>query len=375
MTRFHLQTARRAAAFAWLAIALFALVGPATGQTPVSAKRAIVILSPAQTPVPTEPLIAAIRAQLGDVPVRVEVETIAEIPSEMRARIDLAATAAARHQAVGAFWLEVDATGDYLLFLVEPDGSRSLVRRVRRQPAAEAAAIEELAVISRSSVTALLDGRRIGMEGAAASQSASASAAPVGSTPPAVPPPVVAKPSASAQRPSLWLGVGYVGSTYSSQVPWQQGMVLSVRYSPSRSWHMGFAYAFLPASQVDTDRVSMRLARHPFELNAGYGVWAGPLQAGLELAAILDQTDRSVVVTTSSTLVPEPDQSHWSVGISPRGRLVWRASQQAQLFTSIGADVFFHRVEYVIESAGNENVTTPRAVRGRVEAGLAVDAW
>jgi len=350
----------------------------AIGQTQETPRRTIVILASANGPSPTEALVAAIRSQLGDVPVRVEVETVGEIPTEMRARIDLAAAAASRHRAVGAFWIDVDAAGDYLLFLVEPDGSRSLVRRIRRLPSAESAALEEIAVISRASVTALLDGRRIGMEGPAAPLSASASAsAPAASSsgPFYPPPPAITRAAEPSVRAALWLGVGYLGSSYSSRVPWQQGMILSARYSPLRTWHLGFAYGFLPAAEIDTDQVSVRLGRHPFELNFGHGVWAGPLQAGLELAAILDQTDRYTVAAASSRLVPQPDQSTWSFGLSPRARLAWRVSQQALLFTSVGSDVFFRRVEYVIESSTNEIVTSPRAIRARFEAGLAVDAW
>jgi opacity protein-like surface antigen len=175
-------------------------------------------------------------------------------------------------------------------------------------------------------------------------------------------------------KPRLWLAGSYIATTWSKQVPWQHGMGFGARYQPTAAWHVGLGYEFMGAATVDTPTLSLQVARHPFELNAGYALSKSRFMVGAELAFVLDQVARTTEARGAATWATT-GQSHTEGAFSPRLRLGWQPADPVLLFISVGAELLLNRVVYVDESSAGQTVTSPSWVRARLEVGVAFDGW
>jgi hypothetical protein len=197
----------------WLALASCAFALGASAQpAPPTARRVVLVVTAGTDAERAKSVTEAIRAQLGDLPVALVVEEPGQVPSELRDRLDLAAKICKEQDAVGAFFIELERPDDLLLYLVEPEAKRALVRRVKKPPGAEQAGVEELSIIVRSTTSALLEGREIGME--EGPELHPPPKPPPPKPPPPKPPPPPPKKVAPPQPTSNTtgrLGVEYVG--------------------------------------------------------------------------------------------------------------------------------------------------------------------
>ncbi|MFO0572152.1 MAG: hypothetical protein U0263_41395 [Polyangiaceae bacterium] len=131
-------TMRRAIA---ACIALLLLATAAQAQEP---RRVVLVVSAGAEEQRAKSTLDAIRAQLGDLPVGLVVTPAESAPKDLRERLDFAAKACKENGAVGAFFIELERADDLLLYLIEPEAKRALVRRVQKTPGAEQAGAEEL---------------------------------------------------------------------------------------------------------------------------------------------------------------------------------------------------------------------------------------
>jgi hypothetical protein len=318
--------------------------------------------------------LGAVRAQLGDLPVEVVVEQPEQMPSGLRERLDLAAETARSHGAVGAFVLEIDRADDLLVYLVEPAARRALVRRVESS-ASLAAGFEELSLIVRSTSSALLEGREIGME-----EVTELAARPPPEPEPEPPPPPPPPPRTPAPKPEPRATTGrlaahYVGEGYAPESGWVNGLGLRVSISPDGRLFAGLGYALFPPIDVDTGTAAARVTRHPAELFAGYEFPVERVRLGLELGARMDVVARSTV-RTDPGIEPTPDDRRVLWGMAGRAVVRWLLSDRVAAGASLGAESFFNDSHYVVDLAGErEAVLRPRSVRPHAELGVAVNLW
>lgn len=336
--------------------------------------RKVVVLLPASVDAARqEAVLGAIRAQLGDLALELVIERPAEVPADLRDRLDLASRAAETHGAMGVFVLEIERAGDLLVYLVEPEARRALVRRVQA-PGSEAAGFEELSLIVRSTSSALLEGREIGME----QGPELAPKPPPRPEPEAPPPPPPPRPAGKPPQRSTStgrLGAFYVGEGYAPEASWQSGLGLRLSGSPDRRLFVGIGYVLFPPVDIDTETVAARVTRHPAEAFASYELPLDQVRVGAELAVRAELATRRTL-RAGSGLEPTPDDRRWLWGAAARALVRWVLSERVALGAALGADISFNDSEYVVDASGQQDpVLRPRAVRPHAELGVVVDLW
>lgn len=337
-------------------------------------RRVVVVVSAADA-ARAEGVMGAIKAQLGDLPVAVVVEG-GEVPSALRERLDFAARACKQHDAVGAFFVEAEQADDLLLYLVEPAAKRALVRRVKKTAGAEQAGVEELSIIVRSTVGALLEGREIGME------AGPEIAPPPQPPPPRAPPPPPAPPKQPPpkQREPERAGVGrlaahYAGEAYAPEASWQSGLGVELSGSADGALFFGLGYVALSPVEVETESARVRVARYPLRAFVGYEVPLDRFALAGQLG-LIGELDRRSTTKTGSGVVPTESADTLSWALSPRVTARYEVWARTHVWAGVGLDVFLSNSEYVAELPGRrEALLSPYRARAQASVGLAVDLW
>jgi hypothetical protein len=290
--------------------------------------------------------------------VQLVVETFAPEVTGLRAQIDFAAALAARYGAPGAFWLETSA-GDDLLYLVDPGAARVLVRRVRSDARAPGAGSEEIAVITRATALALVEGREIGMQPVDVPRSSEPAPEPRSND--------VAPSPAVPSRDRWEIGVAYLGDTFSSEVPWQSGAGVTATWSPAVHARVGAGTGFFFPADVDAGVATIRITRVPVEALGGYDAVLGPLTLGGELAAIAEYSMRSTVLVAAG-LTASPDATRWDFALAARARLTWPAQAPLRLLVRAGGEALVTTGDYVLDTG--QVLTSPSRLRLRTDVGV-----
>lgn len=350
-----------------LAAALGALPARADGP-----RRVVVVLSAADAG-RAESMLGAIKAQLGDLPVGLVVETPGDVPSALRERLDYAAKACKQHDAVGAFFVEAEQADDLLLYLIEPAAKRALVRRVKKTAGAEQAGVEELSIIVRSTVGALLEGREIGME-------AGPELAPQPRPKPPAPKPPPPKPAPRPTPPPKSEGVGrlaahYAGEAYAPEATWESGLGVELSGSPDGQLFFGLGYVAMSPVEVETDSARVRVARYPVRAFVAFEIPFDRLRFGGQLG-LVGELDRRSTTKTGSGVLPTESADTLSWAVSPRVTARYQVWERTQVWAGVGLDVFLSNSEYVAELPGRrETLLSPHRTRAAAALGLSVDLW
>jgi hypothetical protein len=347
-------------------------------------------------------LEVALRAQTSDLPV--DVVTLEDSTTrDLQGQTDFVLCKLRAHGADGAFWVDVSADGEILLAFLEPDGSKVLVRRLSQ--AASAAGLEEVAIVTRSTIQALLAGKTIGMQAASAEYDPSVEVLVVPPTQPAtlnaipgVESPVpesfrerplvahvlqppqsdrVAQPMgpvhASTPPHAARVAAGYVGSGFSPELAWTHGAAVTARWLPRKHVSVGAGGSLFRAREVAAGPTRLRLTRGTAEIFVGFEGAVSDFRYGLDLVGLVDYTARSTV-DTSGSLEPTDSAGHVSPGFSPRGRLAFSPWPSTALEVGGGLDILIDPPHYGTEGSGPSSripVLTSDALRPRFEAGLA----
>jgi hypothetical protein len=334
----------------------------AQSEADVRTQPTVVLVTPLDPSAAQTETLEAIRAQLSDLPVRLVVEPRGPT-GDLRAQLDVATGLAATHHARGVFWLDVDTPGDALLYLLDAEGRRLLLRRIRRDAAAgDAALTEEVANVARAHVAALAEGREIGM-------------VPV-TLPTPTPPTPARKPAPPAppsrRRSTLALDVAYVGSAWASAFPWQSGTVLGLEWAHDLGFLARLGLTVFPSTNFDDGATTIRLTRHPVELAAGWDVHVDRLRLGGELGATVDPITRTTMHVPPGVR-PAPDAVDGTFALSPKVRIALRVWPWLSLFTRIGVDFFLVQNDFRLSD--QPAFVSPHAVRARLELGIDVVLW
>lgn len=350
-----------------LVFACVLVAGVAFAQT----QKRIVLVIGAGDEARARTVMDAIRAQLGDLPVGLVV-TEGQPPKELRERLDFAAEACKKHDAVGAFFIELERPNDMLLYLIEPAATRALVRRVKR-PDSDAAGVEELSLIVRSTVSALMEGREIGME---EGPELAKKPPPPKPPPPKPPPPKPPKPTPKAKRTSTArLAAHYAGEAFAPESPWLSGLGVELGWSPDSLLFLGLGYVATPAAEATNDTASIRVTRYPLRAYVGYEVPVDRVRLAAQLGFITEYSRRATT-RTSGQFLATADSDQVLFGVAPRAIGRFEVTGHALIWVGVGLDVFLNNSEYVVEVNGkDEALLTPYRARARADLGLAVDLW
>jgi hypothetical protein len=356
------------ARLAALVLACLCVAGVSFAQTP--AQKRVVLVVGAGDEARARIVMDAIRAQLGDLPVALVV-TEGEPPKDLRDRLDFAAAACKKHDAVGAFFIELERPDDMLLYLIEPAATRALVRRVKR-PDSDAAGVEELSLIVRSTVSALMEGREIGME---EGPELAPKPPPPKPPPPKPPPPKPPPPKPAVRTSTARLAAHYAGEAFAPESPWLSGLGVELGWSPDSLLFFGVGYIAMPAAEASNDTASIRVTRYPLRAYVGYEVPVDRFRLAGQLGFIAEYSRRATT-QTSGQFLATADSDQFVFAVAPRAMGRFEVTDHALIWVGVGLDVFLNNSEYVVEVNGkDEPLLSPYRARARADLGLAVDLW
>lgn len=313
--------------------------------------------------------LRTIRAHTVDVGAPFVIERIPTMPAGNRQQIRQAMELARRHGARGVFWLDLAADDDILLYLHEPEGVDTLMRRLPRSEASDAATLESLGLVVSSISTALVAGGEIGM---------TVVEVDVEPEEPEPPPPA---PSVRRTRPEpprkkrpwplVRLTAAYVGNSFGKELVWQHGLHLALDFRPVRRMVIGASYDVMFPSTVKHELVEVELRRHPIGIHGGFR--GDPHRMiGLEALAgvALDVLKRS---SNGIEVMATRGKRFFVPSAGARGRLVFVPMPGLELHVDAGFDVVINNVRYVVSDEEGMNAVTildPHRVRARVGAGM-----
>ncbi len=350
-------------------------------------------------------ILEALQAQLSDVEVELVFNGGVVESSELRNLIEKGKSMAEPHDAAGVFWLDANHGENWLLYLVDPAGERVLVRRAGAGLESLTATVEAVAVITRSSSKALLDGRTIGLRSSmkiddgvdswtelhfqtkseqelrkeideserkeAMEQMAS------------VDPRDSGKNGAEREltRQQLRFAVGYRGTTFAQQEPWQSGIGIWIGWITAIDIYVGLGYIWIPDTNVTTNLTSDNksspgfwIERAPFELFSGYQYRTGFFAFQGELGGVFDNiTRRSNPVREEQVdrFRETEGRSGIAIGLFARGRVEYFLERHLAIFGGLGLEGFLRNFEYVADLKKREMLLEPDPVRFEIEIGLA----
>ncbi len=287
---------------------------------------------------------------------------------DLQQQVERARAAAKQHGALGAVWFD-DSTSDKVSIYVYDASHAWVARRVLHSPEVDAAAAEELAVVVRAAIDALLAGKVVAMEVVTMPNPApSESEAPA-------PPSVGSAAIDPSFKVQVRFGVGYEGTSF-ARGTWQNGGTFLLFLQPTRPLYFGASYAQFPTLTLQTPEAEARIVRHPVEVTVGWlsGNMGPAFRRGymaFEMAGLLDVVQRATVLRDPLlTAMPRDTRLRW--GISPRARAWIPVIGPLQAFVMGGADLLFGNYDFLINSPGGQFQISQRSVRPRVEAGVTV---
>jgi hypothetical protein len=269
-----------------------------------------------------------------------------------------AAELARRHRALGTIWFGEDHAARLRVYVYDAKHGQLTSRTLAP---ADAAAEEEVAVVLRSAISALVAGEATQLE-------------PVTLPRPAPAPAAAATPASRERSGRLLAGAGYVATTYTSGTV-QSGLQLLLAGRPSSHTLIGLDVIWFQSATLGGGGAEATLNRYPLELFGGFAFASSPrFLAYLETALQLELVRRRTQIE-DSRLLPTPAQTRLRFAVAPRLRTVFEPLTGLLGFAAFGADITTDRYDYVVQSAGGPIRLAARSVRPRLEAGVAGRFW
>lgn len=349
---------RRANCLWGFVVGAFALCAPTVSLAEAlrhEQNRLVVAVPEESTGLPAQELVAALRGQLAEMGVEV---VLSSRPFDVSSDTD---SEVAQESALAFVWLGKE--GEVLaIHFFESDGATLRKRRVPLR-GTDAASLEEVALVVRSAVSALLERRENELSAESPSQEVAVAPRPYEEETSAEQP-----VSDSQQQPSFWLGLGWVGQRYAPEVSFAHGVQAVFGLRPTgANYGLGMSYQLLPAERSTTDLVSITVQRHPLE---AFFSWESttvrtPVFIGAQSGVMVDILRRTTVVS-GPDLEPSPGASRASWALTARALLGIRLGPQITLQGHAGADVLVGRVIVALEDG--QVLLQPHRIRPRLSA-------
>lgn len=285
-------------------------------------------------------VMRTVRSHLSDMPIRLIVEDVKELPALFSDQVTLARKFAEHHAADKVLWLN-GAQGQVFMYFPEPGGERVLARIVEAKTAGERA--EAIAIIARNFVKASME-----------------------APPPPPPPPPPQKPEVD----HLFLKWGYAADFFGSESPSPHGLFSTLALHLNEEWLLYLGGWFLESASASRDGVTVTVQRYPIEVGAGYRLNFDPWHLGFSIGGILEILTSSVEsALANAEVLPRKNQVLGAgyLGISAARDI----GKSSELFAELGASFFFKRVEFVpgTDIAGEPLVST-WLIRPMIKVGL-----
>lgn len=286
-------------------------------------------------------VVSAVESQIADLEARVEVEAL-PASDQLGARLQAARGHAAAHDAIGVFWLDVDADGNLLLHLVDPDAERMLVRRVAPSPESDTAAVQTVAVIARGFTSALLEGRSIGLSKVETETEAASDdeLAPLDTW--------QRTRTDDTSRGRVRLGAAYYGAHVAPQDDWiwQSGVSANLAWQWRVGVYAGLGYdvtqrfTTVTASALAMNTISSEVRRNPASAIVGYQHrWPRRrLAIDGELRFVADPHTVHNTFAVQGSVVSQDNVSLFLLA-SPRAALHFRPTPYFSAHLTLGAEV------------------------------------
>jgi hypothetical protein len=317
-----------------------------------TARTVVVMIPEATPPLPISRLADALRSQLAEIGVGVEIRVEAEP----------AATAVghAARNVIAMIWIE-RSEETLVVHFYEPAGS-SLRERYIPVSSDDAASLEEIAVVVSSAVGALVERINAGSSARTGAPSHDAPAAPQPRT------------LEKSSRPYAQVSIAYLFTDYAEGADWQHGPSLyAALRAPRAPLAAGVGYTWLRELRRTSAEVTVAIERHPLEAFVGTPFeLARNLRLEPELAFVADPITRTTLRAGAALEITRPS-TVWSWALSPRLRLALCPLRRIWLFGSAGADVLLNRFEHVVAGTTERTALSPLAIRPRLQLGSAID--
>ncbi len=327
--------------------------GAETKDNSAEERRIVVAMPEASTGLPAQELVAALRAQLSELDVAVELSS-----QPFEASGEVSQGDVARDSALAFVWL--DREGENLsVHFFEAAGATLRQRRLPLR-GTDAVSLEEVAIVVRSAVSALLEREEEREE----ENEAPLPAPPQPTRTMEEPPASVSRPADAAPR--LWVALGWSGQSYAPVLPFSHGASVFGGVRPtSGRWGIGLGYSFLPAQVSARDGISVELSRHPLEafFRIDSGSESAAFSFGGEAGLLVDWVTRRSE-STGVAFVETPDETRASWAATARAHLAVRLFARLHLEVQGGGDFVLSRVSTELE--GGETLIEPRWLRPRL---------
>lgn len=323
---------------------------------------------------PKSELIDALESQLGELDVEALVSSGSDGtvgPGFAGSRKQGRRAESEGSRSVLAFVFIESTDGAITVHFYEPAGSSFRERRIPVS-GTNTASIEEVALVVRSAVKALLE-----RQPSAPPQSVAAAKPPPPLDETVAPPePAASGPEATAQAAFVELGLGYTTMPFAREASWQHGIALELSYHASSWWQAGLSYAWLPALTQRADGLEVNLERHPLQLFGGVEQEVGhdfflDAHVGLFVDPI-SRTTRS----DSQQLDPAPRTVRVSSGLLCGVGVAWEPLFPLRLIGSVQGEFLLNRFDFVVAEADSDGtqraLLSPWPVRPRLTIGAAL---
>ena len=316
--------------------------------------------------------------ELGELGVRVRGMTALE-GRALRDRVAEAMTRAGAHGADAVVWLERSEAGERI-YLLDVRGPHMRQRLIYGVGSAEIAS-EEIMVVLRSALTAIVEDIEAGLSEVALPGPSPAPAAALddSAASKAVEDESMVAPT-ETREVLLGVRVGYAGASYARVAPWQHGLSVGAQLRPWR----GAVYADLShtfaapmhvSSYVGSGQLETILRRRPTELFFGWEMSERAFRWGPELGLLLDRIERTTPRVGEPFVTAERFE-RWQLALGARVRVTWRFDGTSGFTPSCGADFPLGTYD---QAATVDSTRIPlleqRSFRPRLDAGLFLGVW
>jgi hypothetical protein len=287
-------------------------------------------------------------------------------------RLSLAQELAGKRGAIAVFWIDLPADGHWLLHMMDAEEDRVVVRGVDASGERRQAAIEAVAVMTRSSTRALIEDESL----AAASPPPPTPLPPPTPAPAPAPEPQKSQPETASPEPPpdlLRMWVGYSGDRFAREV-WQHGIFLGAGFLGFAPLYAGAGFTLMPAIDVVSDTVRFSVRRLPFTVRAGYRLRRGKLSLDAEAALVIDWLHRPPAErrfpTEGLDVSPNGSRDAFLLALGPHLRGELRVAPAVGLYAGGGLDILLSDFAYISSGVDAAELFSPEQIRPVAELGI-----
>jgi hypothetical protein len=366
-------------ALVWVAgIAIWApsLRAQDAGAPPADDAPVVVLLVDRRGDPDPHPIIKAVRAQVSDLAVQLEVHWASPPVDDLPRQAWMAQQIAHASDAAMVIWL-APLSGDRLYVLVPASTDQPLLERHLGEPDAGGSS-EVTAIIARNAIRAWLVGAPIEAEPVdvePAPPEPTPAAAPVSPPPPG--PPRDAPTAAPRIEDQPWGGRVSVDVAYDYQAlgadhPAVHGAAFALSVWVVSGVRVLTGYRAIGSLDGTESGFRLALQRHPLLLGLRWNHPVGPVEIGAGLIGELDIVDEQLNLIPASG-VEVGSRREIDILLHPFARLDWPLVGWLRLFICAGPEIALSRTEYSVEVDGSKRtIISTWPVRPLINAGLAV---